>query len=511
MKPRFQVLLKHCSLVHPARVNPVTAVAAMPAVRLSPSGSLLRNSRLFALPAALHSPREGDFGSDTATTPHPIRAALETPLISLNRGDWGLKRHLPTKTTTKSGSPTFRIKGGIDTADHVTDFESAADHVITLRKFQELNIRTVFPVKDDRFKTRLTSVFTPELDNTTDTPLQLDVQAKSSSHLPSHLQASLEQFEKDQIESAEAQVQPVDRTQSSSSGVEPEPPRRWRFSGPYLAGISELEFSSFLEKITPQKMREFKELVKSELAMIRTQERRYELVAQGRAEEQSDATVEIADEDVEQYLKTLRSDTAKFGPLIAQFFDLADGPRPVGAENWPYGRQTSAAEQYRESGPPALHPSAGLTYHQAVNYTINDVKNGPLVGNRAFPARILNSYNISNDVIQPVVGVAGFVARLREKSFKKRSMAWAAEKDGRKTVVTPKYVTLKEDGRVQLTATVMENSVLEDNEPVLKSESESARRRDVLPAAAVNRSSRMPQQDRRRRVTINQSIVNQQA
>ncbi|RVX67282.1 hypothetical protein B0A52_09319 [Exophiala mesophila] len=480
----------------------------MTAVRLSPSGSLLRSSRLFALPPAIHGPKQGDFGSDTATTAHPLRAALETPLVSLNRGDWGLKRHLPTKTTTKSGTPTFRIKNGIDTADHVTDFESAADHVLTLRKFQELNIRTVFPVKDDRFKPRLVSVFTPELDNTTDTPFQIDVQAKSSSQLPAHLQASLEQFEKDQTDSAEPQVQPVDL---ASSNLDPEAPRRWRFAGPYLAGISELEFNAFLEKITPQKLKEFKALVKSELTRIRTQEKRYELVAQGRADEQADATVEIGDEDVEQYLKTLRSDTAKFGPLIAQFFDLADGPRPVGVEDWPYGRQTFAAEQYRESGPPALHPSAGLTYHQAVNYTINDIKNGPLVGNRAFPARILNSYNITNDIIQPVVGVAGFVARLREKSFRKRSMAWAAEKGGKKTVVSPKYVTLKEDGRVQLTATVMDDWVLENDEPVPKSESESARRPDILPAAAVNRSSRMPQQDRRRRVVIDQSIVNHQA
>src|SRR5262249_42873165 len=113
----------------------------MTAARLSPAATLLRNSKLFALPAALSLPAvepssEPLARSDSATTPYPTRAALETPSHSLNRGDWGLKRSLPVKTTTKSGTPTIRIRRGIDTPEHVADFESAADHVITLRKYQ---------------------------------------------------------------------------------------------------------------------------------------------------------------------------------------------------------------------------------------------------------------------------------------------------------------------------------------------------------------------------------------
>merc|ERR1711939_1164094 len=145
--------------------------AAMTAARLSPAASLLRNSKLFALPPSLSLPltepsSEPLAFSDTATTPYPLQAALETPTSSLNRGDWGLKRSLPVKTTTSSGTPTIRIQRGIDTPEHVADFESAADHVITLRKFQELNLRVTLPAPKDKKYNERTSAFSPEIDHT---------------------------------------------------------------------------------------------------------------------------------------------------------------------------------------------------------------------------------------------------------------------------------------------------------------------------------------------------------
>ena len=145
----------------------------MATTRLSPAATLLRQSRLFALPASLTPPTQDVSSqpagrSDTATLPYPIRAAIETPLSSLNRGDWGLKRPLPLKSTTKSGTPVIRIQGGIDTREHVVDFESAADHALTLRKWQELHLPISKPVTSSSRQHEIgRTVFDPSFDNTT--------------------------------------------------------------------------------------------------------------------------------------------------------------------------------------------------------------------------------------------------------------------------------------------------------------------------------------------------------
>src|SRR5690348_438613 len=110
------------------------------AARVSPTANLLRKSRLFSLPPSLSPPAPTATSSrvsesETATLPYPIRAAIETPSSSLANGDWGLKRPLPSKSTTGSSStPVVRVNK-LDTFEHITDFESAADHTVTLKKW----------------------------------------------------------------------------------------------------------------------------------------------------------------------------------------------------------------------------------------------------------------------------------------------------------------------------------------------------------------------------------------
>ena len=128
-----------------------TAVDAPSAMSLrgsrSPTARLLRKSRLFSLPPPLPAPEVGSEhlaagmtrGSDTATLPYPIRQAIATKPSSLGRGDWGVKRPLPLKSTTASSNPTLRIMA-VDTIEHITDFESAADHVRTGEKWQEMRV-----------------------------------------------------------------------------------------------------------------------------------------------------------------------------------------------------------------------------------------------------------------------------------------------------------------------------------------------------------------------------------
>jgi hypothetical protein len=114
---------------------------------LSPTANLLRNSRLFSLPNPLPRPPVSEtFGagitkaSDTATLPYPTHQAITTTKSSLARGDWGLKRPLPSRShIIQTSDPVLRVTQ-LDTIEHVTDFDSAADHVRTRQKWEEMGV-----------------------------------------------------------------------------------------------------------------------------------------------------------------------------------------------------------------------------------------------------------------------------------------------------------------------------------------------------------------------------------
>ncbi|KAI4616241.1 uncharacterized protein J4E87_008753 [Alternaria ethzedia] len=114
---------------------------------LSPTSNLLRNSRLFSLPNPLARPPVSDtYGagisksSDTATLPYPTHQAIATTKSSLARGDWGLKRPIPSRShLVQVSDPVLRVTQ-LDTIEHVTDFESAADHVRTRQKWEEMGV-----------------------------------------------------------------------------------------------------------------------------------------------------------------------------------------------------------------------------------------------------------------------------------------------------------------------------------------------------------------------------------
>ncbi|KAG9192560.1 hypothetical protein G6011_11294 [Alternaria panax] len=114
---------------------------------LSPTANLLRNSRLFSLPNPLPRPPVSEtYGagiskaSDTATLPYPTHQAIATTKSSLARGDWGLKRPIPSRShIVQVSDPVLRITQ-LDTIEHVTDFDSAADHVRTRQKWEEMGM-----------------------------------------------------------------------------------------------------------------------------------------------------------------------------------------------------------------------------------------------------------------------------------------------------------------------------------------------------------------------------------
>ncbi|KAL6248727.1 hypothetical protein RBB50_003789 [Rhinocladiella similis] len=453
----------------------------MTAARLSPAASLLRNSKLFALPPALSVPpteptSEPVVSSDTATTPYPLRAALETPRSTLFKGDWGLKRALPVSTTTKSGTPTVRILRGIDTPEHVADFESAADHVLTLRKYQELNLRVTLPATRDKRHYERTSAFDPEIDHTAEVPLTLNRKsgpvswldkspAERTAELPKHLRETLEKVTKENPESSSTSA-PAPESNLSPAALSR---RRWRYLGPYLAGLNGAEFEGFLSKITRERRAEFRKHVEQHLINQRIAQRRADALESGETSAGDDTIVKVSEEDVDEYLRQLRSEPSKFAPLIVEFFDLADGPKTsvMNREPWHYGRDTIAADQYKESGPPRTHPSAGLSYLRSESFAQNDVVVGPRDTRPPVPARLLKTIQIGQQRSIPNVGIAGFVIPQPHWSeLRDRPWQWQSVKDGPKLVVQPVSAAVSQGGKVEINTRLMKDWYLEDDVPV---------------------------------------------
>ncbi|KAF3921311.1 hypothetical protein ABW21_db0208465 [Orbilia brochopaga] len=117
----------------------------------SPTASLIRHSRLMAMPAPRSSSHAALSDSQIYRPPYPTHQAITTPESSRHRGDWGLKRPIPRKVAS-----SYLRYNDIDTIQHRTTFESSHDTVITLKKWQEMGI----PIKlFDQLAGRFTSAF----------------------------------------------------------------------------------------------------------------------------------------------------------------------------------------------------------------------------------------------------------------------------------------------------------------------------------------------------------------
>ena len=338
--------------------------------RLSPTANLLRTSRLFSLPPPLPRPSSdltaySNFESDTATLPRPIYAAIETTPSSLGRGDWGLKRPLPLKSTTRTSTPTINVEN-VDTIDHITDFSSAGDHVLTLRKWQELGTPLAMPEEKStkasmRQEHYPSSVFESRHDNT---------------------------FQDDSDPSKQ----------------------RWKYNGPWLAGKTEGEFKQYMDKDVKMSKLGFKRFLRERLAEERTIARRRETTESGEDSESSDPVpVPVSEEDVDVYARRLRNDEQKLNQIVEEYLDL---PRKQGS-----------ATSYDKTGPPTTHPSAGLSYLRTASYTYNHPLLGPQEEQTPVSARVIRPQTTATNFKydKALIGVGGVVAEDDRYSFARDS------------------------------------------------------------------------------------------
>ncbi|KAL8746527.1 MAG: hypothetical protein Q9190_001473 [Brigantiaea leucoxantha] len=382
--------------------------------RLSPTASLLRNSRLFSLPPPLPRPNHdrgggSNLASDTATLPYPTHAAIETTQSSLDRGDWGLKRSLPQKFISKTSTPVIRIDD-VDSIDHITEFDSAADHSLTLRKWQEMGMPLSMPAErrrvtkvasdvNSRF-TSPTSVFEPSLDNT-------------------------ENFQ-------------------DANGR-----KRWKFKGPWLAGQTDGAFERYVQKQIRSRKLDFREFLRKSLLAQKTFSRRR--AAQENGEQDLEETIEVSNSELDLYIKDLRYNEQQLNILVEEFLDLPTSSKP--AQNELYVMSTG------EKGPPKAHLSAGLSYLRTGSYIHNHPVLGPMEEAPPVQARVLRPQSSSatgQRKLHALLGIGGVAGDdLVASSHQSTERPGIARYDpdipgGAKVWVHPARASIDSHGRIKL-------------------------------------------------------------
>lgn len=390
----------------------------MNAQRISPTANLLRNSRIFSLPQALPRPSHDYLSfnkadSDTATLPYPTHATIETTQSSLSKGDWGLKQSLPRRSTAFTSTPLIRMTGDISSIDHITDFESAADHTLTLRKWQEMNV-----------------------------PISQALPPQRNIQHPSAYPTSKSVFESY-----------CDNTEKGTGRVGH---GRWKYEGPWLAGKTEGEFQKFVQKKIKRRKPEFREFLRKHLSEAKEIAQRRD--ARERGDEVEQGVVEISEREIDIFLKQLRQDLGSLRKLIEKFLDLPNYAELSGELSTNSDSNVKSREKnFSERGPPQTHPSAGLSYLRSASYLHNHPILGPQQQAPPVPSRVIRPQTL-RDIknARALLGVAGVVARdNRNTSNKDQGPPGLTtfEPDapgGAKIWVHPEHASIDSRGRIKL-------------------------------------------------------------
>ncbi|KAL7948560.1 mitochondrial ribosomal protein MRP51 [Trichoderma barbatum] len=350
---------------------------------VSPGGALLRTSRMFSIPKPLPEPPStnlhiGDHKSATMTRPYPQHQSITSPLASREKGDWGLKRPFPLKSTMSTSTPFIRIKQ-VDTVENVTNFASAADHSLSLEKFQELRVAMSVPFNTDK---------------RSDSSSRTEMWHKSV-------------FEED-MDFTDLQREKEDgQGEKRKDGRGDD--RRWKFQGPWLARMTEGQFIEYLNKKVRPKRSQFRTLLKEKLADDITTSRNKAALEAGKAASSKIEAGDISEEQFTDYLRSLRSDRVTLYALVSKFLDLAPLGQPVGIIQTFWSDRDSLAPDspYGKSGPPPSHPSAGISYLRTGSFMENHPVYGPQGKRTPALARVVYP---KASFMSPKLGVGGFVA-----------------------------------------------------------------------------------------------------
>ena len=265
-----------------------------------------------------------------------------------------------------TSTPLIRIKQ-VDSIENVTDFASAADHSLSLEKFQELRVAMSIPTHRD----------------------VIDSQSLHQSMWPKSV------FEED-----------MDFTDARGQADE----KRWKFKGPWLARMTEGDFIAYLNKKVHPKRAQFRDLLKKMFAADITTQQNKAAMENGKPAPPKVEPRDITEAQFSEYLRTLRNDRVTLYSLVSKFLDLAPLGQPVGIAQTIMGLHSAerrAQSPYSQAGPPPSHPSAGISYLRTSSFMENHAVYGPQ--NRRTPALARMVYPRAGPH-KAKLGVGGFVA-----------------------------------------------------------------------------------------------------
>lgn len=452
---------------------------------LSPTANLLRNSRLFSLPNPLPKPAVTESYnagtmkiSDTATLPFPTHQAIATTQRSLARGDWGLKRPLPSRSRiVQKANPVVRVTQ-LDTIEHITDFDSASDHVRTRQKFEELSIpmlKGMAAMRDQALSSAATGAFDQRSDMTSyEDEETLDEAGAIFSAIKKSVEANAGQ--------PNGTFVPFNLPQPDTARHNT---RRWKHEGPWLPGMSATDFTRFMTEQLSGRKHEFKKYlrhyVKNEIytsrqvaARNKTPENPLDLDAHLAQQEdpaylasQQKLWADISEDEIRAGMNKLRAEAA-VNPLQSKLVQRLVVPflriPTIRLKDTRFSADAKAddAARYRfddDVAPLSTHPSAGLGYLRTDAIVQNHPILGPQKERNPVAARVVESRIAGRDPAAKL-GIAGFVtsdeyvATGERKNYRTtEDPAYdidIATEGGAKLSVLPRYASVTNSGRVHI-------------------------------------------------------------
>ena len=326
----------------------------------------------------------------------------------------------------------IRVKH-VDSVEQITDFSSANDHGVTLQKFQELGLPMTIPLGGVQGKSRK----------------KMGIPGRSV-------------FEED----------------FDTTAPDGDMENRWKFTGPWLAGMTLGKFKKWLDTTVKPRRVEFQEFLKKKIAAQNLQSVQAAALDAGEEVPTTIDAASITEEQVTDYLRNLRrnGDYQELYEIVGQFLDLAplEPPNYSDVALTPLTRPNQLSYQsaldarqpvkmkanknpYTNGGPPMTHPSAGISYLRTNMYLDNHPIYGPQATHAPVLGRVLRPRRQGVES-QAKIGVAGFVAdtpfgdsELNRNSVASKAMERfdPALKGGAKIFVQPLSSTVDAFGRIK--------------------------------------------------------------
>jgi hypothetical protein len=364
-----------------------------------------------------------------------------------------------------------------DTIEHVTDFDSASDHVRNREKFEELNIPVL------KGMSRLSD------QDPTSAPPKSAFEANAdvtSYELEEGLDGAglgLRQLRNSFDKSAKKRAGNGSSTDAQSEGGTPKtwaPNVRWKHDGPWLPGMGADEFMAYVNKELTPRRREFNkylvQFVKTQISARRRNMAQETLPLDAEEAEVARAKQEkewntFTKADISAGIRSLREKCAAdplnsdlVQKLIIPFLRLP--PIKLKSTKYAASSTTNIVDSQKfadETTPNSTHPSAGLSYLRTKAYLANH----PILGPQALPtpveARVIQPRKTRGPTnSKAALGVAGFVA---DDEFGGSEMGWRGQRGdrvaslevldvntegGRKVPVQPLFAAVSPDGRIHI-------------------------------------------------------------